>query len=496
MVIDKLKEYRNSFSLILMIIITGITQILTLMKSSLVAGIFGTGIEIDAYNLANSIVSFLFGFIAAGISTVIIPNYVKNTNRKNVDTFITALYGLIAFIVFILIVFRYQIIGVFSNRDELFVNICCNTLIILLLANYLLAISDVTVAYFQCKGKYNLPKIVSLIAQLIVVVILIFYPNLTISQYTYIIAIGLFINFLLDTIFAFKEGWRVYPSLALFSPGTKKLFGIFLPIVFSTGIYKLSLMTDSTIAARLQTGQITILAYASQISNIINTILIGNLLTYYYPKIVEKVDTSDGQKSFWNQVILFHLIVCLVIAGFTTVGHETVELLFRHGTFSEDAAKFVYIGALIYVVGQQTDVVRDLIYRFFYAKGNTTVAAKNGVIISVVNITVSIILVYFIGFFGIFFGTIIASFISLIVMFFKFNAYFEFVISIKSIAKALLKNNLVVIITITIIVFLKKLIVFNSLFLQIFIYGILTVFVFCILSLVFHKNLKEMIKEV
>lgn len=496
MIIDKLKDYRNSFSLILMIIITGITQILTLMKSSLVAGIFGTGVEIDAYNLANSIVSFLFGFIAAGISTVIIPNYVKKANRKNVDTFITALYGLIAFVVFILIIFRYQIIGVFSNRDELFVNICCNTLIILLLANYLLAISDVTVAYFQCKGKYNLPKIVSLIAQLIVVVVLIFYPNLTISQYTYIIAIGLFINFLLDTIFAFKEGWRVYPSLALFSPGTKKLFGIFLPIVFSTGIYKLSLMIDSTIAARLQTGQITILSYASQITNIINTILIGNLLTYYYPKIVEKVDTIDGQKSFWNQVILFHLIVCLVIAGFTTVGHETVELLFRHGTFSEDAAKFVYIGALIYVVGQQTDVVRDLIYRFFYAKGNTTVAAKNGVIISVVNITVSIILVYFIGFFGIFFGTIIASFISLIVMFFKFNTYFEFVISIKSIAKALLKNNLVVIITITIIVFLKKLIVFNSLFLQIFIYGILTVFIFCILSLVFHKNLKEMIKEV
>ena len=496
MIIDKLKDYRNSFSLILMIIITGITQILTLMKSSLVAGIFGTGVEIDAYNLANSIVSFLFGFIAAGISTVIIPNYVKKANRKNVDTFITALYGLIAFVVFILIIFRYQIIGVFSNRDELFVNICCNTLIILLLANYLLAISDVTVAYFQCKGKYNLPKIVSLIAQLIVVVVLIFYPNLTISQYTYIIAIGLFINFLLDTIFAFKEGWRVYPSLALFSPGTKKLFGIFLPIVFSTGIYKLSLMIDSTIAARLQTGQITILSYASQITNIINTILIGNLLTYYYPKIVEKVDTIDGQKSFWNQVILFHLIVCLVIAGFTTVGHETVELLFRHGTFSEDAAKFVYIGALIYVVGQQTDVVRDLIYRFFYAKGNTTVAAKNGVIISVVHITVSIILVYFIGFFGIFFGTIIASFISLIVMFFKFNTYFEFVISIKSIAKALLKNNLVVIITITIIVFLKKLIVFNSLFLQIFIYGILTVFIFCILSLVFHKNLKEMIKEV
>jgi len=52
----QLKQYRGSLSLMVMIIITGITQVLTLMKSSLVAGIFGTGIEIDAYNLANSIV--------------------------------------------------------------------------------------------------------------------------------------------------------------------------------------------------------------------------------------------------------------------------------------------------------------------------------------------------------------------------------------------------------------------------------------------------------
>ena len=97
------------------------------------------------------------------------------------------------------------------------------------------------------------------------------------------------------------------------------MFGLFFPIVFSTGIYKLSLMVDSTIAARLETGEITVLSYASQISNIINTLLIGNLLTYYYPKIVRKTDTDNDQKSFWKQTILFHLIVCLVIAGFTNV---------------------------------------------------------------------------------------------------------------------------------------------------------------------------------
>lgn len=493
MVIKQLKQYRGSLSLVLMIIITGITQVLTLMKSSLVAGIFGTGIEIDAYNLANSVVSFLFGFIAAGISTVIIPSYARKTDRRNVDSFITVLYGLIALIVCILIVFRYQIIGLFSNRDELFINICCNALIILLLANYLLAISDVTVAYFQCKGKYNLPKIVSLVAQLVVVVILIIAPNLSISQYTYIIAAGLIVNFVLDTLFAIREGWRVKPSFS-FSPETKKMFSLFLPIVFSTGIYKLSLMVDSTIAARLKTGEITVLLYASQISNIINTLLIGNLLTYYYPKIVIKIDTDNSQKSFWKQTVLFHLIVCLVIAGFTTVGYEAVVLLFKHGTFTEEAAKFVYLGALIYIIGQQTEVVRDLIYRYFYAKGNTSVTAKNGIVVSVINILVSIILVYFIGFFGIFLGTIIASLVSLIMMFVKFHTYFGFTESLKLIIGSLFKNNCIVIVTIVIVFILKRFFIINSMILRILTFGTATLIIYLLLSMLLYKNFREMLK--
>ena len=164
------------------------------------------------------------------------------------------------------------------------------------------------------------------------------------------------------------------------------------------------------------------------------------MLTYYYPKIVKKIDTDNDQKSFWKQTILFHLIVCLVIAGFTTVGYEAVELLFKHGTFTEEAARFVYVGALIYIIGQQTEVVRDLIYRYFYAKGVISVTAKNGIVVSVVNILVSITLVHFIGFLGIFFGTIIASLVSLIMMFIKFHTFFGFAESFKSIIGSLFKK--------------------------------------------------------
>ena len=102
-----------------MIVITGVTQIFTLMKSSMVAGQFGTTMEMDAYNFANSIVSFVFGFIASAASTVIIPSYIRDEDRKGTDSFITMMYAILALVVTAMIMLRYQLIGLFSNRGDL-----------------------------------------------------------------------------------------------------------------------------------------------------------------------------------------------------------------------------------------------------------------------------------------------------------------------------------------------------------------------------------------
>ena len=63
--IKKIKENKNIILLALMVVITCITQIITLMKSSIVAGIFGVSSEMDAYNFSNNMVSFIFGIIAS-----------------------------------------------------------------------------------------------------------------------------------------------------------------------------------------------------------------------------------------------------------------------------------------------------------------------------------------------------------------------------------------------------------------------------------------------
>ena len=123
------KTKRNAFGLVIMIVISFVTQILSLLKSSVVAGIFGTSGAMDAYNLANNIATFVFGFVAAGISTVIIPEYANKRNEKAVDTFITVIYGLVAIVIAVMIAFRIHIVGMFSNRDEMFVNVAATAAI-------------------------------------------------------------------------------------------------------------------------------------------------------------------------------------------------------------------------------------------------------------------------------------------------------------------------------------------------------------------------------
>lgn len=490
--------YRNnSISLLLMIIISLVTQILTIMKTSIVAGSFGLSIEMDAYNFANSIVSLIFGLIASGIPTIVIPNYVKKTNRKYIDSFLTFTYGILLISILIISIFRYQIIGTFSNKEEIFVNITCNILLLLFFAQYLMSITNVIISFFQCNGKYNIPKIINLLSQLIVVFFLIIMKHISIYQYTIIISLGIIINFALDLIIALKHGWKYNLAFEFKNQEVKKMLKMFLPIVFSSSIYNISLFFDSAIASRLPTGNLSILSYSNQITGIVNTVLIGNLIIYAYPKIIREIGDDKNQEKFWNQVHFFHWVVVLAIVGFYVVGKEGISLFFKYGQFNDYAVQSVFIGTALYLIGLQNDVIRDLIYRLFYAKGDTKSPARNSVLISILNISISLILVKIIGFYGIILGTIISSFISLIVIFIKCNNKYGVSENYKTIFIEYIKNIFIGCLTLIIVLITKHYLPLgNNLVAIILVYGIETVIVNTVLTYFFNRNTLVTLKKI
>ncbi len=485
----------SSWSLVLMIVISCITQVATLMKSSIVAGTFGATESMDAYQFANSIVSFLLGVVAAGIPTVILPAHVKKEDRKGIDSFITLVYGALFALIVIILLLRFQIVGLFSDRSEYFANLACNALVIVAFSQYLTSINSITAAYYQHKGKYNTPKIINLLVQLIVLVALVAMKNITIYQYMYVLAGGATLNFLIDIIIAVISGWRYKPSIFLQNPTFQRLWHCFFPIVFSSSVYRLSLFVDSLIASNLEEGKLATLGYASQIAGMVNTIFIGNLLIYVYPKIIKKISIENDQRYFWRQTVFYHLLVCLIAAGFAAAGKEGIAVLFQRGLFNEALTKSVYIGALIYILGQQFNIVRDLVYRYFYSIGNTKIPAQNGILVSVTNIAVSIMLVILMGFYGIIIGTVIASMISTVVILFRFYNTIGFTVAFRNILFKYIGNIVNLVLTTSTVFVTKHFLPIENNIIAIVLYGLETAIIYGMIAVGLNRKEIHVIKE-
>lgn len=484
-------KHKGLIKLILMVIISCITQVTSLLKSSIVAETFGVSEEMDAFNFANSMTIFVFSFVIAGISTIVIPCYVKNTKAKSRDSFLTAIFGGVAVISILILIFRIPIITTITRRNSNFIFLSGNLLAILVASNFFNIFSSVTAAYFQYIEKYNLPKIITLLSQTVVIVILGICKSITIYQYTWIIGLGVFLNASVDMIFAIKYGWCYKPNFCFKEPETRRLLQTFVPVLFSTGVYQLSLMIDSSIASRLNTGDVTVLNYANQISSMINTLLVSNLLIYFYPKLVKDIDENKKQHCFWDKTYFFHAIICLVISGYVVIGQEGVSLLFEHGKFDSRAASAVFKLSLIYILSQQFDIIRDLIYRYFYSYGNTKSTTFNSIIATIANIAASLILVYFIGLYGVVIGTAISSCVSLTAIMIRFGGSYGYAESVLRIILQYLKTIAIATVTVVLAYTTKSVFPIKSNLISILIYGCEVVIIYIVLTLIFNRNIKK-----
>lgn len=481
---------KTAIQLVFMIVLTVFSQIVALYKSRFTAVNFGATDYMDAYNFSLEIATFLFTFFIGGITTVIIPAYVKNVSSKAVDTFITFTYGGVLLLTLGIIVFRLPLLSLLTGRGPHFISITSDFLVISFIIQGITAFLAVTSAYYQCEDRYNIPKLIVLIVNMIVLVILLSGVITDIYLYFLLLISSSILNLILDVLVAFKIGFRYKVSFDMKNPEFKTLLAIFWPTLFSSGIYKLQSMVSTTIATNLSEGQTTILGYSSQLIIMVNTIIIGNLTVYVYPKIVANLKSENILNYFWDYCILFHGILTVIIAGFINVGSEGMTLLFFGGKFTLANVTTLYLCACIFISGQQFNIVRDLIYRYFYANGNTKETFKNSVIVSFLNITLSLLMVNFFGVYGIVLGTVLSGFISLIMILNRFKKKFGLGNHFSSVLIEISKNILAMLGTVTIILWLKTLFDINSLILSIITYGLGTIIVYLVLILLLKTKMR------
>ena len=474
-----------------MLLLSVVTQCMALLKSTVTAAAFGASMEMDAYNFSNNIILFLFSFLSSGITAVIIPAYVRKRNREDTDSFLTFLYLLVFGGTGLIYLLREPLIDLLTNRDLAFRQAAADVMFYTIIIQGVTGILAVTTAYYQVQNRYNTPKIILLACNCLAVALILLDKSLTIRRYLLFLSGAAVLNLVFDLAVAIRCGFRYRPCFSFQAPGFRELLAIFLPCVFSTGVYRIHSLVDSLIAASLGEGQLTILTYANLVVSLVNTIIIGNLTVYAFPKIVAHMEGKDeraSQKALWDYSTLFQLAVCLLIAGFFTVGQEGINLLFLHGKFGADAARTVYLGSCVYLLGQENNIIRDLIYRYFFGKGNTKATFRNSVVVSCANLALSLVLVQFLGLYGIILGTILAGALSLAMILVKMKKHYGLFSEFRSFLLEYGRNNIVMVLTIGLVFLLKGLLPALPGILSIALYGLLTVALFALLAVLLRAK--------
>ena len=104
----------------LMLLITVLTQFVSIYKSAIIASNFGVGTELDAYNFSNNLTLFFLSFIFSGITTILIPAYLQEKSREAIDTFLTVVFSVTFLMLAITFIFRDGITILLTDRDSVF----------------------------------------------------------------------------------------------------------------------------------------------------------------------------------------------------------------------------------------------------------------------------------------------------------------------------------------------------------------------------------------
>lgn len=467
-----------------MVILTIIIQFFTLIKGAIIASYFGVSLELDAFNLANRISTFVYSFIGAGVSTVIIPYLKDKVNKKGINIFISVIYSVGCILLVLMILFREEII-IFSGgtSNNYFITIASNILIFTALTGLINAIVQLVKGILEFNDKFNIQKLIILFSNIVLVVMLLFGNN-NIYYYAFVVLFAAVLSLVFHVAFIRNTQFSFSLNYDFKNQNFKEMMVLFFPIMLSTSVYQISLLIDTLIAARLPVGSISILNYANTVISMINLLLLGNITSFVYPKLVKKSSHEEQQTGLVNYILLVNVLMCLLILLFYSSGKEGVSILFERGSFTSNDTYVVFIVALILAISLPTNAIRDLLYRYFYMNKDTFTPFTNSIIISVLNIIISLILSSLIGLYGVAIGTVLASFLSLFFISIRFGKKFEIIFNKKSFFVENGKIVLITIVSVVVLKLIKSIIIIDNTLIALLVYSILAVALFAFLLFV------------
>lgn len=411
-------------SALIITILTLTYKMIGFLKEMLLAYYYGTGSIVDAYIMALTIPTILFGWLSS-LSVSYIPFYYeigkKNKIKEYTNSIITITVIVSLFCIALGEVFAPWIIkicapGYYGERFDLTVKFFR----IYLFSCLFIPIYKIFVSFVKCKKAYVAATIPDLFNSFVVIMVIVASQYLGREFLAYGNLLAVIVQVILIASIAIKLGYRYKPEITQIEYIKKTALTV-VPIFFSNMLVQINLFIDRIFASKLNTGSLSALNYGETIKDFVYYLGSIAVLTIIFPLISEKV--SDGKMEEVTQIVKkgFNLTTVLFIPlqfGIIFFAKPLIELIFQRGMFSTNSSNMTSNSLIFYSIGLFAIVMNAISHNLYYSLKKTKWVLLTSLGNVILNVIFNLLLVRQLDYIGLALSTSIASIILLPINFY------------------------------------------------------------------------------
>lgn len=204
-----------------------------------------------------------------------------------------------------------------------------------------------------------------------------------------------------------KQIWKIRVHLygnPFKNPYIRMMLPMIIPVFIGSAINEINTMVGRALASGMQTGSVVALDYATKINLLVVGVIMGGLLTVYYPKLAKLALSNDREsfREFAGKMVSVTAFVFLPLTIEVLLFHRgIISLLFERGKFN--AASTDMTSAVLFFVafGLLGMGIREILTKIYYSMHETRIPMLNSMFCAGVSIVLSLILSHYMGITGI-----------------------------------------------------------------------------------------------
>ena len=376
-------------SVVALVVLTGLAQLLLLVRAIILTGAYGGSEPLDAFNLSVNYTSIITNIYGVAVATVLIPHLVERRfsgqARPYISWALLASLATGALIIGLVTLLPNLFTGGFTTAGQALFQLLVAAF---MAAQFFRVTTYIAAAIAQSHNLFTVPKLIALLPAVLPLIFL-----LTVSTDLRLLALVLVICYIAEAavsmLYVAKLGdAQLFRPTLRANAQARKLASESWPIIVSSSIFQLQLLVVSTAMGYFGPGTITFFTNANQLVGAAQAIVVSNLIVVAYPTVSRWVQTDLAEALRRLPLVagLLNWIAVALVGLYIAGGQDLIAILFVRGQFSLEQAQLVWLFGLFLVLAFPIGVLRDLIYRVHYALGQARIPSRNSIMVVVVNI--------------------------------------------------------------------------------------------------------------